>query len=90
MPIVKFTRALKRFYPDLTPIRMDVETVAEIITQLEQQYPGLSDYIIDERGTLRQHVNIFIDNILIDDRETLSDSVKPDDEIFIMQALSGG
>lgn len=35
------------------------------------RYPGLADYIVDERGTLRKHVNIFIDGTMITDRHTL-------------------
>ncbi len=90
MPVIKFTRALKRFYPELQPIQVQAQKVSDIVQALEQDYPGLKDYIVDERGALRQHVNIFIDNQLIADRTTLQDEVKPSDEIYIMQALSGG
>ncbi len=90
MPNVKFTRALKRFYPDLEPIKIVGNTVADIVNQLDVCHPGLKDYIVDERGQLRQHVNIFIQNSLIKDREKLADKVTISDEIYIMQALSGG
>jgi len=90
MPIIKFTRALKRFYPDLDTLQLEAQTIAEIINKVETDYPGLSDYIVNERGSLRKHVNIFIANTLISDRENLSDRVEPNDEIYIMQALSGG
>lgn len=90
MATVKFTRALKRFYPDLKPIEVEVQRVSEVITFLEEEYPGLKDYIVDERGHLRKHVNIFVDNRLIKDKEGLSDLVSEDNEVYIMQALSGG
>ncbi len=90
MAIVKFTRALRRFYPDLKPLQIDAVSIAEVLAEINRQHPGLADYIVDERGKLRQHVNIFINNSLINDREALSDTVAAHEEVYIMQALSGG
>jgi hypothetical protein len=39
-----------------------------VITALDQGYPGLASYLIDERDALRQHINIFIGNTVIRDR----------------------
>ena len=69
---------------------MAASSVSEIVKGLDQQYPGLKDYLVDEQGRLRQHVNIFIGDKLIKDKEKLTDHVTDTDEIFIMQALSGG
>jgi len=90
MAIVKFTANLKRFYPDIQPTEVKSETVSTVLNEIEALHSGIKDYIVDEAGVLRQHVNIFIGNELIKDREKLSDKVKVDDEIYIMQALSGG
>ena len=90
MPLVKFTNALKRFYPQLKAEQIEASTVAEILHQLDSRYPRLSTYLVEENGALRQHVNIFIGNQVIEDKITLGDKVKPDDEVYIMQALSGG
>lgn len=91
MARVKFTRHLVRFFPTLGDnIEVNGRTVADIITTLDQQYPGLAAYIIDERGALRRHVNIFVGGDLIYDRQTLEDTVEEDDQIYIFQALSGG
>ncbi len=90
MPIVKFTNALKRFYPDLKPVEIHADTVVEILEKLDVLYPRLSTYIVDEQGALRKHVNIFIGNNLINDKINLSDKVNHTDEVYIMQALSGG
>jgi molybdopterin converting factor small subunit len=90
MPQVNFTYALKRFYPDLKPINISAANIAELVKGLDQPYPGLKDYLIDEQGRLRQHVNIFIGERLIKDKQQLSDTINEGDEVFIMQALSGG
>jgi hypothetical protein len=43
-------------------------TVAEVIGVLDERYPGWAAYIIDEQGALRKHVNIFVNDELIQDR----------------------
>jgi molybdopterin synthase sulfur carrier subunit len=91
MAKVKFTRHLFRYFPDLhNNINIEGTTVADVITNLDSQYPGLAAYVVDERGVLRKHVNIFLGDDLIHDRQTLSDSVQENDQIYIFQALSGG
>lgn len=90
MPQVKFTPSLKRFFPDLAEITVEVTTIAEVVTAVDNRWNGLADYIIDEQGALRKHVNIFIGEDLIYDKQTLSDTVDDNSKIYIMQALSGG
>ena len=90
MPQVKFTYALKRFFPGLKEVSAGGKSFGEVFTELNQLYPGISSYILDEQGSLRKHVNIFIDGKLINDRKTLSDPFTVNSEIYIMQALSGG
>lgn len=90
MATVKFTYALKRFYPDLADIQVEGGTVAEILQEVEARYPGLTDYLIEEQGALRKHVNIFVAGVMVSDRKSLSDKIAGHEEIHIMQALSGG
>ena len=90
MARVSFTYALKRFFPGIQTREVDGSSVVEVLRELEAHYPGLSAYIVDDQGRLRKHVNIFVNNALINDKEALSDTVKEGDEIYFMQALSGG
>ena len=90
MPKVNFTSALRRFYPDLEPFEIQADRVSDILAYLNEKYPGLTDYLVDEQGRLRQHVNIFIGEKLIKDKIKLQDKLSPEDEVYIMQALSGG
>jgi hypothetical protein len=92
MPQVDVTSHLYQFFPDLKGRELHVEgrTVAEVLEAMEQIAPGFGFYVCDERGRVRQHVNIFIGNERITDRVTLSDAVAPDSRVLILQALSGG
>jgi len=90
MAKVKFTAALNRFFPGLRELEVQGDTVQEILKHVNSEVPGLTSYLLEEDGGLRQHVNIFIKDELIKDRDTLSDEVHSQDEILIYQALSGG
>ena len=90
MPTVKFTNALKRFFPKLKDTTAEGRTLSEILGEMEVSYPGVCSYLLDEQGNLRRHVNIFIDGTMITDRSSLTDSFSEGSEIYIMQALSGG
>jgi molybdopterin converting factor small subunit len=91
MARVTFTKHLKRFFPTLKDSeQVGGTTVREVLDDLDKIYPGFSGYIVDELGKLRRHVNIFVRQEPIYDREELSDKVGEADEVFIVQALSGG
>ncbi len=90
MPHVAFTRHLVRFFPALTEGEVPGATVREVIDALERRHPGFAAYVMDETGRLRRHVNIFVGDEPICDRARLSDALSPNDEVFILQALSGG
>lgn len=90
MPQVKFTQALKRFYPNLEPLDIEATTVQEVLDIIEKKHPGISSYLVDDQGALRKHVNVFVDGSMVNDRETLSDRLDTKTEVYIMQALSGG
>ncbi len=90
MAKIRFTSALKRFFPTLTEIEIEGDTVREVLNNIEKIHPGISNYLIEDDGALRKHVNIFVRGNLIENRTKLSDTVKNNDELLIFQALSGG
>ncbi len=92
MPTVEMTRHLYRFFPALEHRRIWVPagSVADVLRSVDALAPGFSDYILDEHGALRRHVNISINDNLVIDRKTLSDRVPEDATLYIFQALSGG
>jgi len=62
-------------------------TVDEVLVDLNRQYPGLRFRVVDEQGRLRSHMKIFVNKDLVRDLTTV---VSADDEVTLMQALSGG
>ncbi|QEC70045.1 MoaD/ThiS family protein [Panacibacter ginsenosidivorans] len=90
MPVVKFTKALKRFFPNLQDTPANGKSLLDVLGEMDTHYPGVKSYLLDEHGQLRKHVNIFIDGNMINDRNKLNDTFTTGSEIYIIQALSGG
>jgi len=92
MPTVEMTRHLYRFFPALEnrAIQAPAGSVAEILQAVNEIAPGFTDYVLDEQGALRRHVNLCINDTIVIDRKTLSDRVREDGRVYIFQALSGG
>ena len=90
MAKVRFTSALKRFFPAITDLETPGTTVRETLLNIDKTHPGILNYLTEDNGQLRKHVNIFLKGELIKDRVTLNDPVASLDEVLIFQALSGG
>ena len=89
MPTVSFTSQLERFLPAPT-VEVGGETLGDALGAVFAGRPALKGYVLDDQGALRQHVAVFVNGRNAVDREGLTDPVRPDDEIYVLQALSGG
>ena len=89
MARVVFTKNLQR-HVECPPTEAAGDTVRNVLDVVFGNIPRLRGYVVDETGCLRKHMSIFVDGELIKDRRHLSDSVGPESEIYVMQALSGG
>lgn len=89
MPHVSFTGHLQRHLacPD---VDAPGTTIGEALDAVFASNPALRSYLLDDQGRVRKHVNVFINNEAIRDRDSLSDPVTETDEVFVFQALSGG
>ena len=92
MARVELTRHLFTFFPALEgrDVVVEASTVAEVVNEMEKLAPGFAFYVCDERGRLRRHVNIFVEDVRVRDRDALTDPLESGSRVFILQALSGG
>ena len=89
MPTVHFTANLAS--QTAAPVcQVDGATVREALNAVFMQHPTLRGYVLDDQGSVRQHVVVFVHGTAITDRCQQANAVLPDSEIFVMQALSGG
>ena len=89
MPKVSFTPNLER-HISAPRVESSGGTVREVLDGVFADNPRLRSYVLDDQGRLRQHVAVFVNGELVQDRRSLSDTVGASDELFVMQALSGG
>jgi molybdopterin converting factor small subunit len=89
MARVSFTGNLKRHLA-CPPATVQASTVREALEAVFAANPPLRSYILDDQGRLRRHVNIFVNETMITDRLRQSDAIGATDEIYVLQALSGG
>jgi molybdopterin converting factor small subunit len=67
-----------------------VSTVRELLQAVAVDYPALNNYVLDDQGKVRKHVAIFIGGTLQAKHSVLEQTLAAEDEVYIMQALSGG
>ena len=91
MPVtVRIPTPLRAVTKGIAEVQAKGETVDDVICDLERQYPGLRERIVDETGELRRFVNIYVnqeDIRFMQNRETV---LKDGDEVAIVPAIAGG
>lgn len=65
----------------------DGATIGELLADLDRRYPGIRFRMVDEQNRLRKHMKVFLNDESVRDLDT---PIGVDDEVTIMQALSGG
>lgn len=76
-----------RSYTQSSRAEADGATLDAALADLDRQYPGIRFRMIDEQQRVRRHIRIFVNGV---SAEALAQAMRPDDEIVIVQALSGG
>jgi len=84
---VRIPSPLRSYTDQVSVVEVEGSTVAEVLVELDRRYPGIRFRLVDERDALRRHMKIWVNDESVRD---LDATVSPDDEITIMQALSGG
>jgi sulfur-carrier protein len=89
MPRVTFATALQRHVTS-PPLDVAGDTLRAALDEAFAINPRIRSYILDDQAQVRKHMTIFIDGRMIRDRTGLTEPVKPDSQIYVVQALSGG
>lgn len=89
MATVLFTGNLQR-HVATPPADVEAGTVGEALARYFDDHPGTRGYVLDDQGKVRKHMLVLVDGRPIRDRVRLSDAIRPDSEVFVFQALSGG
>ena len=86
MAVVRLRGPLKQRAGGCAEHSVDGATVQALLSELEHTQPEVRGWILDERGHIRPHINVFINGEY--GREDTP--VGADDRIDVLPAISGG
>jgi molybdopterin synthase sulfur carrier subunit len=86
MPLVCLRQPLTGLAGDCSHHRVHGATVGECLRLLERAHPPVSGWILDERGSIRRHINVFVNG----ERGTAQTVLAEADRVDVLPAISGG
>jgi molybdopterin synthase sulfur carrier subunit len=86
MAIVRLRGPLKQLAGDRAEHTIPGATVAEVLVELERTHPAAGGWILDERGVVRRHINVFVNGEVAPQEAAVAES----DRIDVLPAISGG
>lgn len=86
MALVRLRAPLRNVAGGRSDHAIEAGTVGELLRELERAQPAVVGWILDERGLIRRHINVFVNG----ERAREDTPVGSDDRIDVLPAISGG
>ena len=86
MAVLHLRGPLRKLAGGLAEHDVEGATVIELLRGLESRNPGVSGWILDERGCIRRHINVFVNG----ERGGEATAVGLGDRIDVVPAITGG
>jgi sulfur-carrier protein len=86
MPLVRLREPLKRLAGGRSEHVIEGGSVGELLRELERAHPAAKGWLLDERGELRQHLNVFVNG----EPSQPDASLETNDRVDVVPAISGG
>jgi molybdopterin synthase sulfur carrier subunit len=88
--VVRIPTPFRAMTKGAAEVPVEANNIGDVIVDLERQFPGLRDRILEESGEIRRFINIYVnqeDIRFLDGEQT---SLKSGDEVAIVPAIAGG
>ena len=86
MAVVRLRAPLSELAGGRRELHVEGSTVRDVLCALEAEHPAIAGWILDERTTIRQHINIFVNG----ERGREETALAADDRIHVLPSISGG
>jgi sulfur-carrier protein len=86
VPLIRLRGPLKQRAGGCAEHAVQAATVREALRALESAQPELHGWILDERGLVRPHINVFVDGEMGREEMAIGDDARID----VLPAISGG
>ena len=91
MPVlVRIPTPLRSLTKGNAEIQAKGDTIDSVVADLERQFPGLKERLLDETGELRRFINIYVNQEDIRFLQAKKTGLKDGDEVSIVPAIAGG
>jgi molybdopterin synthase sulfur carrier subunit len=88
--IVRIPTPLRSLTKGSAEVHAKGDTVDAIVQDLERQFPGLRDRLLDEKGELRRFINLYVNEEDVRFLEGRTTVLKEGDTVSIVPAIAGG
>ena len=75
---------------DAAELALAAPSVRVALEEIGRRHPSLYRSVCDETGAVRRHVNLFVNDSHVRDRDGLDTALAPGDVLAILPAVSGG
>jgi molybdopterin converting factor small subunit len=86
MATVRLRAPLSELAGGRRELELDGATVGEVLCALEREHPDIKGWILDERTTIREHINVFVNG----ERGREDTALAANDRIHVLPSISGG
>ena len=87
---VRIPSPLRRITNGVEKTEVGEGSMEVCIRELEEQFPGIKERLLDESGELRYFVNLYLNGEDVRFLQGLETSTKAGDEVSIVPAVAGG
>jgi sulfur-carrier protein len=90
MPSVRFPNVMKYYVNNQAEFIVPASSVQELVNRVVEEYPSVKFHLVDSKGQLRKHFNVFVNNVHIRDLQGMQTQLKEDDKVILMASAAGG
>jgi molybdopterin synthase sulfur carrier subunit len=88
--VVRIPTPLRALTKGNAEVQAKADTVDGVVADLERQFPGLRERLLDESGQLRRFINIYVNEEDIRFLQLGKTALKDGDQVSIVPAIAGG
>ena len=88
--IVRIPTPLRSITKGSAEVPAKGHTVDDVMQDLERQYPGLRERLVDEKGELRRFINLYVNEEDVRFLQGRTTALKDGDTVSIVPAIAGG
>jgi sulfur-carrier protein len=88
--VVRIPTPLRAMTKGSAEVQATADTVDDLIKDLDRQYPGLRERLVEDSGEIRRFINIYVNQEDIRFLEGAKTALKQGDEVSIVPAIAGG